>query len=67
MMYVSKMLKETGEAIEKVRQARYEDKPGIITGDQYTKCRKEIKDGIAAFAILMTWLEEKEMRARDEK
>ncbi len=60
MQNVSKVMKETGEAIEAVRKAWYEVQPGIITKEQAINCRTEIAEAQAALAALEIWLDEKE-------
>lgn len=60
MARTSAVLKETGEAIDKVRQAYIENSPGRVTRSEAIECRKEIDEGIAALVHLKCWIDEME-------
>lgn len=57
MQEVSKVLRETGEAIEASRQAWFENTPGRISLKEGAKCLSEIDEAIVALVQLKTWIE----------
>ncbi len=54
---ISKVLTETGEAIEKVNQAWFVNSPGHISPKELAKCRREIEEAMSALASMLHLVE----------
>ncbi|KJS00875.1 MAG: hypothetical protein VR65_10720 [Desulfobulbaceae bacterium BRH_c16a] len=54
---VSKVLRETGDAIEASRKAWFEKTPGKITAKEHSRCAAEIDEAIVALVQLKIWIE----------
>lgn len=53
---LANMMKETGDAIEVLRVAWYEETPGHITPDQAVSACKELDDCLASAMIVREWI-----------
>lgn len=56
LRHASKVLKETGEALECTRAAWFDESPGVLTGRESRVCLKEIDEAIVALHHFRNWV-----------